>query len=231
MASIRNWLSAHDYFKKARDRYEGRPLGVETRLVISRKSSGDEATYAIRYHSTEIVRFYPDGNVGIQLNGWDSKTTKKRVREHSSASVWSRRGETLLAWGYSPMSTLPIDSEKEYLLTPRGTMIVPSGVELSGSVTRIRRPKRETIQQSEVSRPPHGSVLVSPEGKHFVCEKRISRGADEGGSMVLHEYLGDYDFDRNYVFLGDRKIEVNDLFALTMADWTPGSRFIRSFDN
>lgn len=231
MANLRTWLAAHDYFKKARDKYEGRPLGVETRLVISRKSRGDEATYAIRYHSTEIVRFYPDGNVGIQLNGWDSKTTKKRVREYSNASVWTTRGETLLAVGYSPMKVIPIDSEKEYLLTPRGTIILPSGVELSDTVERIRQPKRETITKREVNRPPHGNVIVSPEGVKFICEKRTTRSSPPGGSLTLREYLGDYDYDRNYVFLGDRKIEVNDLFALTMADWTPSSRFIRSFDN
>ena len=231
MASIRNWLSAHDHFKKARDRYEGRPLGVETRLVISRKSMGDEPTYAIRYHSTEIVRFYPDGNVGIQLNGWDSKTTKARVREYSPGSIWTSRGETLLAWGYSPMSTLPIDSEKEYLLTPRGTVLLPTGAEVVDTVMRVRQPRREAITQREVSRPTNGSVIVSPEGVRFVCIKRTSQDADVGGDVHLQEYLGDYDFDRNYVFAGRRKIQVDHLFALTMADWTPGSRFIRSFDN
>jgi hypothetical protein len=61
--------------------------------------------------------------------------------------------------------------------------------------------------------------------------KRSTRGAAVGGEVHLREYLGDYDFDRNYVFAGQRKFQVDPLFALTMADWTPGKRFIRSFDN
>jgi hypothetical protein len=33
------------------------------------------------------------------------------------------------------------------------------------------------------------------------------------------------------VFLGESIIVINELFLLSMTDWTSGSRFVRSFDN
>lgn len=236
MANIRSWLNAHDHFKQARDKYEGRPLGVETQLVVSRKSptrdwSSDQLVYAIRYHGTEVVRYYPNGNVGIHLNGWDSKTTKARVREYSpGVSIWSSRGETMLTW-CGPLEdrhhclVIPMDTEKEYFITPARSVIMPNGFEVKDWTGRVALPRSATFPAKRISDPPRGGVLVSPEGVHYVVASK------NGIKTVLCEYLGDFADDRNWTFLGRRNIEVNELFALTMADWTPGSRFVRSFDN
>jgi hypothetical protein len=76
---VRDWLSARDTLSTARNKDNGKPVGVETRLVVSRTSPGkfntDEAVYAVRYWYTEIVRYYPNGLIGINIRGPKGTTT------------------------------------------------------------------------------------------------------------------------------------------------------------
>ena len=237
MTNIRSWLAAHDYIKQARVKHEGRPLGRETRLVISRGSpcryeASEASVYAVRYHSSEVVRFYPGGNVGIDLNGWSSKTTKVRVRDHTlGSSIWSSCGELMLTWrgaleGADHVFVIPIDQDMEYILTPRRSVIMPNGFEMSGRTARVAQPRSETFPLKRVSDPPRGGVVVSPKGVPYLVDKSRSTG-----NAILMEYLGDFADARTWAFLGNKTIEMTNLFCMTMADWSPGKRFVRSFDS
>ena len=237
--AIRTWLAAHDFIKKARDKSEGRPIGRETRLVISRRSPStdwrsDKCVYAVRYHSTEVVRFYPNGEVGVDMNDWDTKTTKQRVKEHTDAVVWSRAGGSMLAvWSSLIQVIIPMDVSKEYILCPNGKVRLPNGIEVDKSAIRCPASRSTSKTRDKVKNPVAGEVLISPEGKHYIVFPQPKTGpmSEFARGKVIKPYLGDFDFDRDFVFVGDETTEITELFALTMIDWTSGSRFVRPFDN
>jgi len=229
--AINSWLSAHDAVAAARNKHEGKPIGVETRVVVSRKSptrdwKSEECVFAVRYHSTEVVRYYPNGDVGINPGDWTSKTTKARIRDHASASLWSSDGMDVLAW--YPMgrfASIPIDVSKEYIIQRDGRLRLPDGSVLTQGTVRIRQPRHASPKRNLVMNPAVGEVLIDPNGKHFLMARLPE------GKTGLIEYLGDYVFDRDYVFLGETVHHMTELFSLTLGEWTSGSRFVRSFDN
>jgi len=234
---IDSWLSAHDFIGKARKLEEGRPLGKETRLVVSRKSATryrtDETVYAVRYHYTEVVRFYPNGNVGVDLDGWESKTTKQRVSDFTNMSIYSADGAVGIAWmRQGQYHYLPINSSKEYVRTPDGTMITPEGHRLESGVEYAPRPQKVSATRNRLTTPIAGEVLTDPDGNHFLVRKTSPRrGHVERTRLTLQQYFGDYALDDNYAFLGEKTMPLNELMALTLTDWASTSRFIRSFDN
>ena len=77
-------------FGTARDKDFGKPMGMaNTRLRVSRVSptpthhwNHPDTVFALVFWSTEIVRWFPSGLVGASLNGWNTMTTKKRLREY-----------------------------------------------------------------------------------------------------------------------------------------------------
>ena len=52
---------------------EGRNIAGNTRL----ERRGD--TIALRYHSTDVVTYHPDGSLTLDSNGWRTVTTKERM--------------------------------------------------------------------------------------------------------------------------------------------------------
>lgn len=85
----------HDYASAAAylGRKGSRPLpGRSTRLVYV---SADEI--AVRYHWSNVVRYFADGAIQLFANGYYTVTTKARLNAYTPASVWSNRGEWTLA--------------------------------------------------------------------------------------------------------------------------------------
>lgn len=240
MSSIGTWLRAHDEFKKARDKEEGRPVSRGTRLVISRDSpekdwKSDRCVYAIRYHYSEVVKFYPNGEVGVSMCDWDTKTTKERIKDHSDCAVWTSKGITILARHLGLQQgflSFPIDTSKEYVLLRNGHVRLPSGEVVDRGAVRCPAPRAASKTRDRVKNPVAGEVLVSPEGVPYIVFAP-SKGAMHSINPLktLKRYLGDYCYDRDFVFVDDEAIEMNELFTLSMLDWTSGSRFVRSFDN
>lgn len=69
-----------------------RALANNTRAV--RGVDEDGAQYAaIRYHRTEVVRFYEDGRTMFDSGGWRTVTTKERMNYARRFSVWQTKGK------------------------------------------------------------------------------------------------------------------------------------------
>ena len=56
---------------------QGRKLGNNT--YLKRLSVLDQDSIAVRYHSTDIVTFHPDGRIVLNSGGWRTMTTKARI--------------------------------------------------------------------------------------------------------------------------------------------------------
>ena len=241
--NICNWLGARDFYRKCRSKDEGRPTGSRgTRVVVSRQSpssnwKADDCVYAIKYHYSEVVRYYPNGDVGIDMCDWDSVTTKARIRQHSNANVGSYKGTMHLHWsGPEGGLSIPIRTDREYILLRDGGVRLPDGKEVKDGVTRCAAPTRASKTRNKLTNPVPGEVLVNADGDAYLLfsapqSRYPLNHRTPIGVKTLRRYLGDYELDRDYVFLGESIIVINELFLLSMTDWTSGSRFIRSFDN
>jgi len=60
----------------ARNAGDGKPIANNTRVM----KRGD--AYAIRFHRTDILTFGKDGSFTVNFNGWDTTTTRERVRRY-----------------------------------------------------------------------------------------------------------------------------------------------------
>jgi len=228
---VRDWLSARDTLSTARNKDNGKPLGVETRLVVSRTSPGkfntDETVYAVRYWYTEIVRYYPNGLIGINMNDHDSKTTKDRVQEFSGVSVWGRKGTHYLsAFGYGGM-IVPMDVSREYFIDPkRKVVLTPDGVEYDKSVIMVKSPRPIPKGRNPAADPRLGDVLVNASGEHYIVAKKPEYRTKE---LELRRYYGDDPVDRKHCHVEEgRGLEFSPIFMLTSDHaWQPAERFVR----
>lgn len=81
-----------------------RARGVET--STHRQEDG---SIALRYHSTYVLVFHPDGRVIADSGGWRTTTTKERINRQSVAAVYARNFE----WFASPMVDGTIRTDRE----------------------------------------------------------------------------------------------------------------------
>jgi hypothetical protein len=52
----------------------------------------DGHTIAVRYHSTDVVTFRPDGTIVLDSGGYQTVTTKQRINNYTRAHVWQDKG-------------------------------------------------------------------------------------------------------------------------------------------
>jgi len=222
---VRTWSHARELAQKARDKDYGFCIDHSTHVRVSKDKHGwrptvapNEAVYALVHFNAEIVYYHPDGRLSINLHGWDSITTKRRVFQHTPVTVSSNRGTTWLGssgWG------MPIDSCEEYFVDATNRTITgPDGVTVSETVrTRAPRPIPKTRNTLKKTAP--GDVLRSPDGKPYIATQR--RGCDD---LVLVEYLGDLPAHPTHSAVGTDSIQMTSMFLLTMDGWTAAERFL-----
>ncbi len=71
-----------------------RKIGNNTYLKLR-----DRGVIAVLLHSTDVVRFYPDGCVKLDSGGWKTLTTKDRMNRFSPLSVCSDKGVWYVSGG------------------------------------------------------------------------------------------------------------------------------------
>ncbi len=59
------------------------------------------AAIAVFLHRTQIVTYSDDGRCWLDHGGWDTPTTRERIREYmpSGTTLWTERGEWFIAFG------------------------------------------------------------------------------------------------------------------------------------
>lgn len=60
----------------------------------------NDGSYAIRLHSTQIIKFYPDKTV-LDSGGWRTVTTKERINRFTSYTVSQKQGVWYICKGYA----------------------------------------------------------------------------------------------------------------------------------
>lgn len=66
---------------------DSRTVGNNTTLHLSYGGS-----VAIRLHNTDVVTYHPDGRIILSTGGWNTNTTKDRLRKWAPVQVGTRKG-------------------------------------------------------------------------------------------------------------------------------------------
>lgn len=109
-----DYKNLHDSIKPIRGRaVDVRPIGQRRRdwEVIEM----DKDVVACRLHNTQVVRYYPDGRIGVQCAGWHTPSTAEFIHIHSPWQCIKRNNQL---WVLVPSVTekynyCPIPNEGE----------------------------------------------------------------------------------------------------------------------
>ena len=65
---------------------------------------------AYRLHDTDIVTYMPNGDIKLDTGGWDTMTTRKRMREYlpHGISIWRRNGMSYVVDTKNDNSMIPL---------------------------------------------------------------------------------------------------------------------------
>jgi len=96
-------MSKYNYYyfeDEVLQRRNSRKVGNHT--YIKRRDESDGNKYiVVRYRSTNVVTFYPDGKSQIYLGGYFTQTTKARINQFSNGSIFVHRGNWYYHQPYS----------------------------------------------------------------------------------------------------------------------------------
>lgn len=84
-----DYKNLYDSIKPIRGRVvDVRPIGERKRDWETIRMDGD--VVACRLHNTDVVRYYPDGKIGLQCDGWQTPSTADFMHTHSPWSCFKR---------------------------------------------------------------------------------------------------------------------------------------------
>jgi hypothetical protein len=123
-----DFKNLYDSIKPIRGRAEDvRPIGQRRRTWERIEMDGD--VVACRLYDTQVVRYYPDGRIGVRCGGWQSPLTAEFIHTHSPWQCFKRNNKL---WVMVPMETekymhYPIPSSGELQFQLVGNYWSPVG--------------------------------------------------------------------------------------------------------
>lgn len=220
-----NYMGAKYLFSKARYKWEGKTMSMlNTRLVVSSLSPNtarnwdkEGTVFALRYHRTEIVRWFSDGRIASSFNGWDTITTRRRIREYSPVNIGTSNG-CIHAWNNGKLWSG--DAYTWFFTNDAGEICFDDGVPVP-DVHSVRHARPIPKSRNPLTQPLLGDAFRDPKGKKWVCVAFESQN-------VLLPYLGDLPDDPRHIARGPgNHMGLTPLELLTMA--APGWETIPRF--
>jgi len=220
------WSEVASEFSRARNKWVGRCLSPNTRLRVSRVSKvdvGPERIFGLFLHGNEIIRWYPDGTEEASLAGWDSVTTKRRLRQYSAIEIYSDVGNVWARHGnqrWPGSATTWFRTHGGDLKIPGTSLNVPTLLQVGkvgGQVPKRRDP---------MSNPIEGDIFETGKGEHFVAVASGYR------SLFGRRYFGDLKADRRYVISTEGRIGSSlglsgiEMLSRVGEGWKPVKRFL-----
>lgn len=110
------WWGVISSYEQAKEAITYGRRGSNKKKIAYYTYAIDRGDYiGIKLYHTEIVRYFPDGGIEINLEGWRSQTTFNRLNRFCPYSVWSIDG-------YNCQINTPVDSAvfKDSIYVPPG---------------------------------------------------------------------------------------------------------------
>lgn len=123
-----DFKNLHDNIKPIRGRAEEvRPIGQRRRCW--ERIEMDEDVVACRLYDTQVVRYYPDGRIGVQCDTWATPLTADFIHTHSPWQCFKRHNKL---WIVVPSETdkykyYPVPNKGELQMRLEGAHWVPVG--------------------------------------------------------------------------------------------------------
>lgn len=178
-----------------------RPIGTGRATRIHRLANGD---IAIRYQVTDVVVYHADGTTSLFTGGWQTHTTKERIKEYSSAHIFQEKG----LWYFAPKNFNWAD-RKNCSLFYDGVTVGPDGqpleprspettttlkTKLDRLVSKYIKGYVEYLKENGITEPSGGDCW----GCYFnVCAlyghatgTQTGKGRLEGGKLVVDNTTG-----------------------------------------
>ena len=213
-------------FASSRDKYEGKPMDMlNTRIKVSRRSpttyrdwKSPDTVFALTYFGTEVVRWYPDGLASVSFNGWDTITTRRRIREHTPGIGIGRQQGFVYAWQNGRVWP---GTDTTWFYSKRGELCFEDGTAIPDSL-RTRAPRPLPKSRKPLNSPKLGDAFRDPQGRAWLCV------VETPTTNRLVPYAGDHPDDPRYVVLAaGASLGLTQLELLVMAapGWEAISRF------
>ena len=90
---IRSYDDALECMRHARNQRDGRPIDNHTRLLW-----GSNRSLCIRFHKTDVLTYYENGDLDVYNGGWFTKTTRERIESYSTVRLGTYDGRWTLHW-------------------------------------------------------------------------------------------------------------------------------------
>ena len=149
-----DYKNLYDAIKPIRGRAEDvRPIGKRSRDHERIEMDGD--VVACRLYNTQVVRYYPDGRIGLRCGGWSSPLTADFAHTHSPWQCFKRHNKL---WVMVPTETekymyypIPTEGELQFQLvgnywSPVGDVVVEKRVVNRERAKEARAPYRPFLQ-------------------------------------------------------------------------------------
>ena len=131
-----NYQEAASLMETARNRANGKPLENNTRLF----DRGDH--FAVRLHSTDVVRIYSDG-WSLHTGGYGTVTTKDRLNKYGPLTIYQRDWMWYVAGWVSEDVSDPVFTEGMFIDREKNKLY-PSRTAYHDSLLLEREPVDET---------------------------------------------------------------------------------------
>ena len=93
---------------------EVRPIGKRHRdweQIMRRFQPDGSASYAVRLHDTDVVEYYPNGDVVVRTKGWHTPSTAEFIHTHSPFTCWKQNNKL---WVLAHETVYPIGDELRF---------------------------------------------------------------------------------------------------------------------
>ena len=73
-----------------------RPIGKRHRdweQVVRRVQADGSASYAVRLYQTDVVEYYPNGDVVVRTGGWQTPSTAEFIHAHGPFTCWKQNNK------------------------------------------------------------------------------------------------------------------------------------------
>ena len=122
-----HYKNKHDKIKPIRGRAEEvRPIGDRRR--DGERIEMDGEVVACRLYQTQVVRYYPDGRIGLRIGGWSTSSTAEFMEEHSPFRCSKTYRRVWVHYRTDNYDTLvyPMPANGEVILspTPQGNWVM-----------------------------------------------------------------------------------------------------------
>lgn len=150
-----NPLSSYEYYKARWEQIKpirGRaevckPIGQRRRTweTIEKRSIDGQDVYACHLYQTDVVKYYPDGSIGLVADTWSTPTTAEFMYQHSPFSCYKKHSKL---WAQVHGKTE--EDTKHYPIPKTGELrLYP---EVDGGQVRYAPKETITIKKSVVDR-------------------------------------------------------------------------------